>query len=124
MRFDPNGGIRWSEQSWDGMMRWRLDGGCTLRVRHAQMGAFPRVKLHRHPNNWGYVFHSPWVVYTSFPMSKATDDRSLSDRSLSRSVEAWQWREATAFNDGAGDSESESDSDGPPEFPEAHLPDF
>lgn len=48
-----------------------------------------------------YLFTSPWAVYASFPLSRADDDASLTDRALSRSVEPWQWAEAARYNEAA-----------------------
>ena len=84
-------------------MRWSLQGGSVLRVWHTELGAFPGEQLMRHSSNWGYVFNSPWVVYASFPMARATDGRSLSDRSLARHVARWQWAEADAYNADEGE---------------------
>ena len=121
LRFRPDGQIVWSDPNWDGVMRWKLQGGLILRVKHATMGAFPGEKLQRHPTNWAYIFHSPWVVYSSCPMRRDDDDKSLSDRSLARSVEAWQWREAEAYNqDESSDAESDDDY-GLPALPEGHM---
>jgi len=49
LRFEPDGAVRWEEEAWDGLMRWRLEGGSLLRVSHAQLGAFPAERLVRHP---------------------------------------------------------------------------
>lgn len=115
LRFDPDGTVRWSDESWDGMMGWRLEGGSILRVRHAEYGAFPGELLMRCPSNWGFVFNSPWVVYTSFPMERVTDDKSLSDRSLARQTARWQWAEAQQYNEDG--SVGSADDDDLPAFP-------
>ena len=47
----------------------------------------------------GFVFNSPWVVYCSFPLRRESDDQSLTDRALARSVQPWQWSEASRYND-------------------------
>ena len=119
--FESDGGLRFSEQCWEGMMRWKLEGGCILRVKHAVLGSFPGEKLVRHPTNWGFVFHSAWVVYSSFSMSRASDDKCMSDRSLARSVDTWQWHEAAAYNEDGIESDSDSEGGGPPAFPEVHT---
>uniref|UniRef100_A0A7S0NM85 F-box domain-containing protein n=1 Tax=Calcidiscus leptoporus TaxID=127549 RepID=A0A7S0NM85_9EUKA len=61
LRFEPGGNIVWTDEAWNGLMRWRLGGGCVLRVTHAELGGFPAERLVRHLTNWGYVFHSKWV---------------------------------------------------------------
>jgi len=38
-------------------------------------------------------------------MLKATDAKAISDRSLARKVEAWQWGEAEAYNEQSDDDE-------------------
>ena len=117
LRFLADGTVRWAEREWDGLMRWKLEGGSILRVKHRELGAFPGERLVRHPNNWGFIFNSPWVVYCSFPLTRATDDKHVSDRSLARHIQPWQWREADEYNMDP-DSDSDSDNDaGPPEFP-------
>jgi len=151
----PAGAVRWEEEAWDGLMRWRLEGGSLLRVSHAQLGAFPAERLVRHPPSWGcasqtrsstletpssafvctrssdpagpvltpvtpqhrYLFTSPWAVYASFPLSRADDDASLTDRALGRSVEPWQWAEAARYNEAAAGESSSDDEDAPPPFP-------
>uniref|UniRef100_A0A7S3SBD5 F-box domain-containing protein n=1 Tax=Emiliania huxleyi TaxID=2903 RepID=A0A7S3SBD5_EMIHU len=117
LRFEPDGAVRWEEEAWDGLMRWRLEGGSLLRVSHAQLGAFPAERLVRHPPSWGYLFTSPWAVYASFPLSRAVDDASLTDRALGRSVEPWQWAEAARYNEAAAGESSSDDEDAPPPFP-------
>lgn len=57
----------------------------------------------------GFVFNSPWVVYCSFPLRRDTDDSSLNDRSLARSVQPWQWQEASRYNE---DDDSDDEADG------------
>ena len=64
-----------------------------------------------------YLFTSPWAVYASFPLSRADDDASLTDRALGRSVEPWQWAEAARYNEAAAGESSSDDEDAPPPFP-------
>ena len=109
LRFAPDGTVRWDDEAWDnGDMRWELEQqptGSVLRVSHTVLGAFPGERLMRHASNWGYLWNSPWVVYSDFPMLKATDAKAISDRSLARKVEAWQWGEAEAYNEQSDDDE-------------------
>ncbi len=126
VRFEPDGALIWPHASeWSGFS-WRLcrEGGrgCVLRISHSYLGDFPGATLRRHPTNWGYIFNAPWVVYGSFPLVRATDDKCLQDRGLRRSVAAWQWEEATAYNLMAGDDEitdSDLESDGDDEEEDA-----
>ena len=120
LQFCADGTICWSDDAWNqpnAMMRWKLQAGCILRVSHAELGAFPGEQLMRHPSNWGFVFHSTWVVYTSFPMARATDDRAVSDRSLDKRILQWQRREALQYNE-SGLADDSDDDDGPPQLPE------
>ena len=77
-------------------------------VSHETMGMFPGEVLIRHEPSWGYVLNSPWTVCASFPMERATDDASMSDASLDRSLHAWQWRQVDDYNNLVSPS-SESD---------------
>ena len=108
LRFAPDGTVRWDDEAWDnGDMRWELEQqptGSVLRISHTVLGVFPGERLLRHAN-WGYLWNSPWVVYSDFPMLKATDAKAISDRSLARKVEAWQWGEAEAYNEQSDDDE-------------------
>lgn len=102
----PDDDLRDPGESRGWVMRWRLQqleesGKQTtiLRVKHDHFShEFPGVRLIRHPRNWGFVFHSVWVVYASFPMSREDDDRYLTDRGLARSLGQWQWREVEEYN--------------------------
>jgi len=67
------------------------------------------------------VFHSKWVVYCSFPMRRATDDKGVLDRGLSHSVLPWQHHEASRYNeDGSVDVDSDGDEsdESAPSFPD------
>lgn len=111
LEFLPSGVLKWHrghpdhdmrEDEGSMQMRWRLDSdGTVLRVKHNHFShEFPGVKLIRHPENWGFVFHSVWVVYASFPMCVTKRDRHLSDRILARSLKQWQWTEVEDYNNG------------------------
>lgn len=97
-------------------MRYELRGGffkdqsgnrsiSMLRVSHANLGQFPSEILLR-TSEWGYVWNSPWVVYTSFPMRKGTDTKEVSDAALRKALHSSQWKQAAEYN---GDSSTEED---------------
>ena len=98
LRFGDDGVVYWGTE-WDGGMYWRLTwrkGAAVLRVRHDEFGSFPGHVLRRH-SNWGFIWHSPWVVYASFPLRRATDI-GCQDRHLAEDVASWQWREVDRYN--------------------------
>ena len=93
LRFRADGTVQWCDEfpTFEGEFRWELNRfvpldsppRTVLRVSHTVLGPFPAETLLRHAN-WGYVWNSPWVVYSSFPMERATDDKSILDRALAR----------------------------------------
>ena len=114
LRFMPDGRVTGDDpnDSDSDLMHWKLYDGCILRVSHVELGGFPAEKLIRHKTNWGFIFHSTWVVYTSFPMERCTDDVYVSDAALSRRLRQWQHREAHEYNEGELlDSSDEYDDD-------------
>ena len=119
LRFMPDQTIRWEgESSWTGftyeLRRWTgfTPARSTIRVSHEHMGTFPEAIVHRHPNNWGFILNGPWTVMTSFPMCKALDHSCVSDRTLARRVEPFQWRQAHLYNASIASSEDESEDGG------------
>jgi len=116
---DHKGVVKWCHQDEDHSASssscWRLedtDEGTILRVKNDSFHSpFPGCKLSRHPTNWGFIFHSVWVVYTNFPMHKTTSDRATSDRVLKRTLKDWQWTEVDAYNRQGWQGHDQDDDD-------------
>ena len=113
-------------------MPWRFTQRIGQRGHHpvmtwqaAELGsdavpAWPLLQVREYPEelilrtkNWGWIMHSTWVLYTSFPMPlKDEDAGELGDRRLRTRLEPWQWQAAEDYNNEAQEDEStEEDSD-------------
>eukprot|EP00472_Partenskyella_glossopodia_P014556 CAMPEP_0197519682 /NCGR_PEP_ID=MMETSP1318-20131121/4955_1 /TAXON_ID=552666 /ORGANISM="Partenskyella glossopodia, Strain RCC365" /LENGTH=169 /DNA_ID=CAMNT_0043070811 /DNA_START=381 /DNA_END=890 /DNA_ORIENTATION=- len=66
-------------------------------IRRIQVNQFPSYISSRHPENWGFIMESCWVLWTSFPMPLRGLDKYLEDRSLSVKVND-QLEEVHSYN--------------------------
>uniref|UniRef100_A0A7S0LL87 F-box domain-containing protein n=1 Tax=Coccolithus braarudii TaxID=221442 RepID=A0A7S0LL87_9EUKA len=99
--FMPDGRVSWMQRFDADVMRWKLSvrgGVSVLRITHDELGTFPGHILVR-ASDWGFIWLSPWVVYASFPLDRAFDGKEVRDKTLNRSLKAWQWREVDRYNE-------------------------
>lgn len=67
-----------------------------------QVEDFPPKTVLRHPENWGFILHSTWVIYTSFKMSARNVDKYTRDHRLTKQLYSWQWAAAAEYNEIVG----------------------
>jgi len=83
-------GFRWSVKE--------VEGDANL-IKRIQVNHFPSYVSSRHPENWGFLMQSCWVLWTSFPMPSPGQDPQLDDRHLDVHVDD-QMEEVHRYNFG------------------------
>ena len=100
VRFMADGRVSWMQRFDADVVRWKLSvrgGVSVLRITHEELGTFPGHILGR-ASDWGFIWHSPWVVYASFPLVRASDIKEVRDKILDRDLMPWQWKEVDRYN--------------------------